>query len=387
VHEVLALLLLSTSVVAAEPERSTVVALDSAKFLINGAPTYKGRVWNGHSIEGLLFNSRMVQAIFDDRNPETRGRWIYPDTKRWDPERNTAEFLAALPGWRRQGLLAFTLNLQGGSPEGYSQFQPWHNSAINADGSLDPGYMGRLTRILERADELGMVVILGIYYFGQDQWLSDEDAVVAGVDHTVDWLIARKYTNVLVEIDNECNVKAYDHAILKPDRVHELIDRVRMRSTQKSFRLLVGTSYGGGAIPRPNVVRTSDFLLLHGNGVKSPDRIGEMVRLTRRVDGYRPMPILFNEDDHFDFDQPVNNFAAAIAENASWGYFDYRMKGRGVRRRVSIRTRELGDLERAEARILQAAWRDHRRTAVRSRPSSASHEPTSKSSPGGQSAG
>jgi hypothetical protein len=34
------------------------------------------------------------------------------------------------------------------------------------------------------------------------------------------------------------------------------------------------------------------------------------------------MPILFNEDDHFDFDKPVNNMMQAISEYASWGYFD-----------------------------------------------------------------
>ncbi|HMP18394.1 MAG TPA: hypothetical protein PKD72_15320, partial [Gemmatales bacterium] len=44
---------------------------------------------------------------------------------------------------------------------------------------------------------------------------------------------------------------------------------------------------------------------------------------------YRPMPIVFNEDDHFDFEKPDNNFTAAISEYASWGYFDYRMKGEG----------------------------------------------------------
>ena len=37
----------------------------------------------------------------------------------------------------------------------------------------------------------------------------------------------------------------------------------------------------------------------------------------------------FNEDDHFDFEKPRNNFVAAIGEFASWGYFDYRMKGEG----------------------------------------------------------
>jgi len=40
---------------------------------------------------------------------------------------------------------------------------------------------------------------------------------------------------------------------------------------------------------------------------------------------YRGQPIVFNEDDHFAFDQPENNFLAATAEHASWGYFDYRM--------------------------------------------------------------
>ena len=38
--------------------------------------------------------------------------------------------------------------------------------------------------------------------------------------------------------------------------------------------------------------------------------------------GYRPMPIVFNEDDHFDFDKPTNNMAAAIGEYASWDFFD-----------------------------------------------------------------
>ena len=31
---------------------------------------------------------------------------------------------------------------------------------------------------------------------------------------------------------------------------------------------------------------------------------------------------MFNEDDHFDFDRPWNNFEAALSRHASWGYFD-----------------------------------------------------------------
>ncbi len=106
----------------------------------------------------------------------------------------------------------------------------------------------------------------------------------------------------------------------------ELIERVKSH-VRAGRHLLAGTSYGGGAVPRENVVRASDFLLLHGNGVGKPERIAEMVRQARAVPGYRPMPVLFNEDDHFGFEQPLNNFVAAVSEHASWGYFDYRMKG------------------------------------------------------------
>jgi hypothetical protein len=296
-------------------------------FCINGRPTYPGRTWDGQKIEGLLLNSRMVQAIFDDLNPETVGRWRYPDTGRWDPERNTREFVAALPAWRRHGLLAITVNLQGGSPQGYSKQQPWENSTFAPDGTLRPAYLGRMERVLDRADELGMVVILGLFYFGQDGRLRDEAAVRRGVDNAIDWLFARGYRNVLIEVNNECNVR-YHHEILKPRRVHELIERVKERA-QGGRRFLVSTSYGGNTVPQQNVVRAADFLLLHGNGVADPDRIGALVRQTRQVPGYRPMPILFNEDDHFDFDRPRNNFRAAVGAYASWGYFDYRLPGEG----------------------------------------------------------
>lgn len=300
--------------------RRTEVSIRGSQFFINGKPTYPGRSWNGMRIEGLLFNTRMVQGIFDDLNPDTRTRWAYPDTKQWDAERNTREFIAAMPEWRKHGVRAFTIDLQGGSPEGYSRDQPWHNSALTENGGLRPDYMQRLERILNRADELEMVVILGVFYFGQDERLKNEDTVRQALDNALAWLRKRGYRNVLIEINNECNVR-YDHTILKPDRVHELIERAK-KPGKGGQRFLVSTSYGGGTVPKENVVRAADFLLMHGNGVKDPDRIADMVRRARKVAGYRPMPILINEDDHFDFNKPKNNMMAATGEYCSWGFFD-----------------------------------------------------------------
>lgn len=149
--------------------RETQVEIKGDRFFLNGKVTYQGIHGHGRAIEGLLLNTRMVQGIFDDLNPETRAQWGYPDTGIWDPDRNTAEFIEAMPLWRDHGILAFTLNLQGGSPFGYSKKQPWVNSAIDPSGMLRDDYLGRLERILDRADELGMVVILGIFYFGQEK--------------------------------------------------------------------------------------------------------------------------------------------------------------------------------------------------------------------------
>jgi len=148
--------------------------------------------------------------------------------------------------------------------------------------------MGRVERILDEADRLGMAVILGLFYFGQDERLRDEPAIARAVDNAVAWVLGKGYRNVLIEINNECNVR-YDHAILQPARVHELITRAK-GITRGGRRLLVSTSYGGGTLPGPEVLAASDFVLLHGNGVSNPDRIAEMVRQTRQLPPSRRSP-------------------------------------------------------------------------------------------------
>ena len=313
--------LLCLALVATAPARETIVSISGDRFLINGRPTYAGRVWRDLRIEGLLLNSRMVQGIFDDLNPATVGRWAYPDTGKWDAARNTREFVAAMPQWRAHGLLAFTLNLQGGSPQGYSKEQPWINSAFAPDGSLRPDYLARLAAILDEADRLGMVVILGYFYFGQDQHLTDEAAVLCAVDRATRWILDHGYTNVVIEVNNECDVGSYDHAILCPARVAELITRVKAME-QKGRRLLAGTSWSGGRVPDDKVLAVSDFALVHGNGKNDPGRIRTMIEATRARTAWHTMPLVVNEDDHFDFEQADNHFLAALGLRASWGYFD-----------------------------------------------------------------
>jgi hypothetical protein len=67
-----------------------------------------------------------------------------------------------------------------------------------------------------------MVVFLGLFYFAPDERLFDEEAVRRAVRTAVRWVLEQGYRNVLIEINNEADI-AYDHAILQPERVHELI--------------------------------------------------------------------------------------------------------------------------------------------------------------------
>jgi hypothetical protein len=308
------------------PERSTLVTIEGEKFLINGKPALEGVEWNGISMEGMLPNSRMVQGIFDDLNPETVEKWKYPDTGEWDPDRNTREFVAAMDEWRRYGLLAFTLNLQGGSPEGYSAHQPWINTSFTLEGSLRDEYMNRLKLILDRSDELGMVTILGLFYFGQDEHLEDDEAVRNAVRNAIGWVLDQGYSNVIIEVANECDNRAYNRSIIKKDSIPELISLAKSIE-RDGKRLLVATSFNGNTVPTDEVVKVSDFVLIHGNGVNDPARITEMVNETRALPSFRPMPVVFNEDDHYDFDQPENNMLAAFRSGASWGFFDFRREG------------------------------------------------------------
>ena len=295
----------------------TKLSIEEDRFKINEHYTYIGRAFEGKPVEGLLFNLRAVQAIFDDENSGTRQHWAYPDTNQWDPGRNTEEFITALATWKRRGILAFTINLQGGMPIVKTEFsQPWINSAFRSDGSLKQGYLSRTRKVLAAADELGMVVIIGLYYFGQDEQLKDEKAVIAGVENAIAWLLETKYENIIVEINNECNVPAYEHEILKPDRVHELIRRAKNLTTE-GRRLLVSTSFLR-QLPTERVMEEADLILVHGNR-QTPDNIKQLVKKIRRSGVYRnqPKPIVFNEDG-----TDTRNLDAAFEVYTSWGYYD-----------------------------------------------------------------
>ena len=294
---------------ATPPPARTKVSIQGESFYINGLRTFPGG-----RLDGTLPNSRMVQATFDDANPATVNNWKYPDGSAYNPIRQTNEFVAALPGYRAKGLLAVTVNFQGGDPITGAQNQPWDNTAFNSDGSLKPDYLARMDQVIRALDAQGMVAILGYFYFGQDERLSSETAIKNAVTNATQWVLTQGYTNVLIEIDNEADSPDYLYAILQPARVSELISAVQTQSTNYGRRLYVSVSLSGGKIPPSNITQIEDFILLHGNGQTS-STITSMVNTTRALGTNKP--IIFNEDS-----TSIANFQAATDAQASWGYYD-----------------------------------------------------------------
>jgi hypothetical protein len=313
----------------------TTVSLDGTKILINGRPTYEGRT----NVEGLLFNVRTVNATFDD----TRGTvdwWDDDGTQAgndyagygpWQSPSsaiaNTERYVAALPQYRAHGILGVNLNLQGGHPlngkpwiveghgsagarpNGHRDF--YHNSAFNADGTIAEDYAARTASMIEACDRLGMVVILQLFYFGQDTVFADEQGICAAVDRAVDTICDRGYRNVIVEIANEVMQGHYHHPILKPGRVVELVRRARDRAREThGQRLLVTTSEAALLSPRqwtPDqidaVFEACDLLVIHGGDNVETGRVGDASDLVEKVAFLRsrpwfkaaPRPFLTNE--------------------------------------------------------------------------------------------
>jgi len=294
------------------------IEIDGEGFLINGKPTYMGRWNSGRRIEGLLFNSRMIQAVFDDENPETRELWKYPDTGVWDADRNTDEFIKALPSYKEHGLLAVTVGLQGGGAVFRTDvYNSYVNSAFTPDGELKDAYFSRLGRIIRAADALGMIVIVNYFYIVQTLKIPECDTIRSIVEKTTARLLELGNENILVEVLNECGTN-WPFPELRPEGIHELIDIVK-QTTLKGRRFLVGCSQRGGNEIEltPSWLASEDFNMPHGNG-QTPDGLREKIRGIRATDEYRrrPRPILFNEDSVF-----VENMDAAGDEYASWGFY------------------------------------------------------------------
>jgi hypothetical protein len=295
----------------------TRVANDGEHWLINGRVTYPGA-----PAEGRLMNVRMVNTTFEDDRPPDAWPAVLPAS--FDPDTNTSRFIARMPDYLGAGVRAFTLNLQGGSPD----YEGAHNSAFNADGTVRPASLARIARVIDAADREGAVVILGLFYQRQHgrapthlpRALAGREAIRAAVVNAVRWVRERGWANVVIEIANE-----YAHAGFKnwndgpwlqtPEAQVELM--ALARSTHPA--LLVSTSGMGSAVIDARIAQAADFILLHTNSTPIEAYAARIADARRHG-----KPVVINEDDKVGPDG-AEAARRAIAAGASWGFMHSRV--------------------------------------------------------------
>ncbi len=343
---------------------------NKAKFYINGELTYS-ELDVPQKSKGLLQNVRWVQATIDDLDGTTNPDW-FPAGGTWDPQANTQRFINAMDEWKAYGVRAITVNFQGGcqcegGPSGVelkgNNQSSLNNNPFGASGEQcfvdwDAGnptqeaeYLRRMGSFIRAADDRGIVVILGLFYFGQDERLANDAAVQLATERTVQWVIENNFTNVVFEVANEFGINDwYEHSFLQDgqedvllDLIHELTNNDGIDDSPGFFtnpgwavptlpqgHALATGSRGGGELGFAYWVNNADFLLLHGNGLNT-NGIENLVNATRtqfvNIFGAGQeyiKPVVFNEDPGLNDSAlgiKVQNMQEAYDEDASWGLY------------------------------------------------------------------
>jgi hypothetical protein len=291
----------------------TILGIEGSDFTINGKLTYANIAGTNPQAHGLLMNARFIQGIFDDKaEPSRFSRYGYV----WDPDENTNRLIAALPEWKKYGLLGFTVGLQGGMPVLTINNTTIDNNPYSEDGkTIDAAYLSRLERLLCAADNLGMVVIVSMLYQGQSNRMADGRCIRNAVTACSHFLKDTSYSNIIIEVANEYNVGNFrNHPLVYyPEGIVSLIDLAR----KESGGLPTGSS-GGGLHYSPEVCAASDVILIHGNGA-TEQTYYDMIRDIKSLQMGRP--IVCNEDS-----PRFTQLKVAMRTHTSWGYYNTHTK-------------------------------------------------------------
>src|SRR5437667_9446942 len=123
----------------------------------------------------MLMNLRICQALFHDE---------YLTEVRFDPKAHTQRVIDALDTYKRNGILAISVSMQGGNMqydrEGSikrdraAKLGPGKGALVSAfrpDGSLKPEWLDRLHMLQQSLDKRGMALNLMYFYASQDEVL------------------------------------------------------------------------------------------------------------------------------------------------------------------------------------------------------------------------
>ena len=269
----------------------------SDRFYVRGSrgsswqPTYSGTPYRRQA-RGKLMLVRLAQSLFDDERLEEQA---------FDPDRNTQQVIDALDFYKQHGVLAISVGLQGDNPRygetinGVSRNRAAKSaaktsalvSAFRSDGSLKAEWLGRLERLLNAANQRGMVLCLTYFHPGQDEIFESPNAIAAAAKNITDWLIKKDFRNVVINVADEWDLdgRSWGHARFIPENIDRFVELIRERFNHADYTLPIGASSSGSMRYPDSLAQVCDVVLLHGNGRTPAEKLGRLrhFQATRRA--------------------------------------------------------------------------------------------------------
>ena len=240
----------------------TKISISGNQFFIDGKLTYAEIPDANPKSLGLLWNMRLIQGVFADLfGPQNL---IDLCNSHFDPEKNTDDLIKALPEWYAYGIRAITVGFQGGWPVTQAMVDKLNCNPFGEDGlHLEEGFASRMDRLIRAADEIGMVIIVNIFYWAQANRMKNGTAVRNALKTACHFLRDNGYTNVMIDVANEFNIRQFKHPMIgTDDGISALIDMAKI----ESGGMLTSSSPGSHTLCE-QACAVSDFILIHLNGV------------------------------------------------------------------------------------------------------------------------
>ncbi len=254
-------------------------------------------------LRGSLAMLRFSQGLFEDE-------WL--SEREFDPDANTDGLIAQLDLYKQHGVGGVVVSLQGSDP-GYSE--PVNGiergmsadlgkkagaliSAYNSDGSLKPGWLARLDRLISETNKRGMVLCLVLFQQYQDEVLDSPPAILAASRAVARHLIESDARNVIIDLADAWDMQgdSWDHRRFIPRNIGNLIRVVREEFQEAEFSLPIGASTSSAMLYPSSLARVCDVVMLQGNGRSPADKVARSLQLQE----YDRAVLMINDDNGVD---------------------------------------------------------------------------------------
>lgn len=303
----------------------TNVKIKDGKFYINDIISNQGNILSEGKLIGIYTD---MCAFFDDNIT--------------DVKKNKTEFIKNLSDWRKSGVNLITVGLQSPNPfdEYYKKAREkdksksilFNSSAVKSDGSLDFFYLENAEEIITAADNLGFIVLLNILSPSCEYIFEDEFAIINGIFNIIDWIINKKFRNILVNI-TDISHTFYKSSVLNGDKIINILKSIKEKTNAKDNIILGAGIKSFANINQKNIdeyILFSDFIPVYANYTNSNHNTKKMIeniyffkKLMQKNN--KDLPIIMAKGD--DLSEKYNsygknNLIEALENKISWCYYD-----------------------------------------------------------------